>query len=95
MKVTDTSRRESIGVDRIERLLMPSTAEIIEVVGALPVEDRALVVDFLLRSLNSPDAEIDKQWAAVAQRRLEELRSGRVRAVSGEAVFAKIRQRFA
>jgi putative addiction module component (TIGR02574 family) len=74
---------------------MPSTAELIHEVESLPVEERALIVDSLLRSLNPPDSEIDRKWAAVAKRRLDELRSGRVKPVPGEAVFAKIRQRFA
>ena len=74
---------------------MPSTAEIIHEAKSLPVEDRALVVDSLLRSLNPPDPEIDRKWVVVAKRRLEELRSGRVKPVPGEEVFARIRQRFA
>jgi putative addiction module component (TIGR02574 family) len=73
---------------------MPSTADIIHDVESLPVEERTLVVDSLLRSLNPPDPEIDRQWTAVAKRRLEELRSGRVEPVPGEEVFARIRQRF-
>lgn len=74
---------------------MPNTAEIIHEAESLPVEERTLVVDSLLRSLNPPDPEIDRKWAAVAKRRLEELRSGRVTPIPGEEVFAKIRQRFA
>ena len=74
---------------------MPSTAEIIREAESLPVEERSLVVDSLLRSLNPPDPEIDRKWAAVAKRRLEELRSGRVKPVPGDAVFARIRERFA
>lgn len=74
---------------------MPNTAEIIREAESLPVEDRALVVESLLRSLNPPDPEIDKKWADVAKRRLDELRSGRVTPVPGEEVFARIRQRFA
>lgn len=73
---------------------MPSAAEIIHEAVDLPVEDRALVVDSLLRSLNAPDPDIDKQWAAVARRRLDDLRSGRVNAVPGDEVFAKIRHQF-
>lgn len=74
---------------------MPSTADIIHEAESLPVEERALVVDSLLRTLNPPDPEIDRKWAAVAMRRLEELRSGRVKPLPGEKVFDKIRQRFA
>lgn len=74
---------------------MPSTAQIIHEAESLPVEERTLVVDFLLRTLNPPDPEIDNQWAAVAKRRMEELRTGKVTSIPGEEVFAKIRQRFA
>ena len=74
---------------------MHGTRDIIREAVTLPVEERALVIDSLLRSLNPPDPEIDRKWAAVAKRRLEELRSGRVNPVLGEDVFAKIRQRFA
>ena len=74
---------------------MPSTAEIIHEAEALPVEERTLVVDSLLRSLNPPDPEIDRQWGACAKRRLQELRSGRVKPIPGEEVFAKIRARLA
>jgi len=74
---------------------MPSAKEIILEAQSLPVEERALVVDSLLRSFNPPDASIEEEWAAVAKRRLAELRSGRVKAVPGEQVFAKIRERFA
>lgn len=73
---------------------MPNTAEIIREAASLPVEERTIVVDSLLRSLNPPDPEIDQKWAVVAKRRLEELRSGCVKPVSGDEVFAKIRQRF-
>lgn len=74
---------------------MPSTAEIIRDAESLPVEERTVVVDSLLRSLNPPDPDIDRKWAAAAKRRLEDLRSGRVKPIPGEKVFAKIRQRFA
>jgi RNA polymerase-interacting CarD/CdnL/TRCF family regulator len=71
-----------------------NTKELIDQAILLPVEDRALVVDSLLRSLNQPESEIDKKWAAVAQKRLEEIRSGTVVAVSGDEVFKKIWKRF-
>ena len=74
---------------------MPRTAQIIQDAESLPVEDRTIVVESLLRSLNPPNPEIDRKWGAVAKRRLEELRSGRVKPVPGDKVFAKIRQRFA
>ena len=73
---------------------MPKTADIIRDAESLPVEERAAVVESLLRSLNPPDSAIDRQWLDVAKRRLHELRSGQVEAVPGEQVFAKVRERF-
>ena len=74
---------------------MHGAKEIIMEATALPVEERAFVVDSLLRSLNAPNAEIDRQWLSVAERRLSDLRSGVVQAVPGEQVFTNIRKRFA
>jgi putative addiction module component (TIGR02574 family) len=70
------------------------TKDLIAEANSLPVEERSLVVDSLLKSLNPPDADIDRKWAAVAKRRLEELRSGSVQAIPGDTVFNKIWKRF-
>lgn len=62
---------------------MHGMKEIIQEAESLPVEERAMVIDSLLRTLNPPSAEIDAEWAKVARRRLSELRSGTVKAVPG------------
>jgi putative addiction module component (TIGR02574 family) len=74
---------------------MHGAKEIIQEAAELPVEDRIMVADFILRTLNHSDPTVDKEWAEVAGRRLAELRSGRVQAVPGELVFERIRERFA
>ncbi|MBK1618889.1 addiction module protein [Lamprobacter modestohalophilus] len=71
-----------------------NTKELIDQAIALPVEERALVVDSLLRSLNPPQSEIDAQWAKESRRRLTALRSGQVEAISGEVVFQRVWDRF-
>ncbi len=71
------------------------TSELIAEAVSLPVEDRALVVDTLLRSLNPPEADVDAAWAKVARQRLDELRSGMVEPVPGETVFNRVRQLYA
>lgn len=70
------------------------TGELIDEVASLPVEERARVVDTLLRSLNAPESAIDAVWLEVAQRRLAELRQGHAKAVPGDAVFERIRQQY-
>ena len=71
-----------------------NTKELIEQAILLPVEDRALVVDSLLRTLNQPESEIDKKWSEVAGKRLDERRSGSVKPVAGDEVFERILKRF-
>ena len=72
---------------------MPMKDLIAEAIS-LPVEERAILADTILKSLNPPDSDMDRRWAAVARRRLAELRSGQVEAVPGDEVFMKIWKRF-
>ena len=73
---------------------MSHIEEIIQEASALPVEDRARVIDSLLRTLNALDPEIDRAWAKEAARRLQEIRSGAVIPVPGDEVLARIQERF-
>jgi len=73
---------------------MHGMKEIIQEAASLPIEERAMVVDSLLKTLNPPDADIEEEWVKVAKKRLAELRSGHMKAVPGDEVFPKIRQRF-
>jgi len=70
------------------------TKELIAEAASLPVEERALLVDCLLRSLNAPEPTIDKKWISVAKDRLQQLRSGEVTAQPASEVFKKIAARF-
>ena len=71
-----------------------ATAKLADQLLSLPCEDRIYLVDKLLESLNAPSREeIDRVWAEEAERRIDELDSGKVQAISGEQVFAEIRQR--
>lgn len=72
---------------------MHGLKEILEEARSLPVEERLLVIDSLLRTLNPPVPEIDLEWAEVAEHRLAELRSGQVKTVPGSEVFKKIQER--
>lgn len=70
------------------------TNELIDEAASLPLEERAKVVDSLLQTFNRPDETQAAAWLGLAQRRLAELRSGEVKAVPGEEVFARIRHRY-
>ena len=66
------------------------TTTIISELLSLPIEERLMLVNSLLMSLNKPEPKIDKKWAIVAKRRLSELRTGQVKAIKGDEVFEKI-----
>ena len=74
---------------------MANTKQIIRDAESLPAEERAKLVDSLLRTLNPIDAASDRKWVEVAKRRLEELRSGKVKAVSADVIFAEVQRLFA
>lgn len=73
---------------------MHGVQEIIAEAESLPVEDRLMVIDSLLRTINPSSVQIEAEWMKVARRRLSELRSGRAKAIPGDEVFARIRRRF-
>lgn len=60
---------------------------------SLPLDIRTQLVDKLLQSLHPTQKEIDELWSAEAERRVDEIRSGKVKTIPGEEVFRKIRQR--
>lgn len=70
------------------------TKDLIAEAVSLPDEERALVVDSLLRSLNTPEPELDAKWAAEAKRRLQQLKSGETTAIPATEVFKRIEARF-
>ena len=70
-----------------------NTTELMNEAASLPLEERARLVDSLLQTLNPVDETVAAAWLATARRRLDELDSGRVAAVPGDAVFEKVRRR--
>lgn len=59
-------------------------------------KSRASLAGRLLRSLDEEEAnfspeEWERAWAEEAERRLEELRTGKIKGIPGEEVFARAR----
>jgi putative addiction module component (TIGR02574 family) len=70
-----------------------NTSELLNEAASLPVEERARLVDSLLQTLNPVDDSNTAAWLAVARRRLDDLDSGRIKAVPGDEVFERVRRR--
>ena len=72
---------------------MIKTEDLFDEAVSLPVETRTLLVDKLLQSLNPSQAEIDMLWAEEAEKRVDEIKKGKVKTIPGEQVFKNIRDR--
>lgn len=73
---------------------MPMTlTEIMTATRALPAAEREVLCIQLAESLDTPLTVEESAWAVMAERRAEELRSGRVQGVAADEVFAKARRR--
>ena len=66
-------------------------AMMLEQIASYPVEDRVMMADAIIESLNGIDPDVDAAWGAVARRRRRELRSGKVRGIPASAVFSRAR----
>ena len=69
------------------RTLRQLKAEALE----LPVESRGELATTLLDSLEPSDSEIQERWVREAERRAEEMRSGRIRGEPIGEALARIR----
>lgn len=60
---------------------------------ALPSEARALLADRLVESLDpADDGPIHRLWVIEAQRRLQEVRSGKVKTIPGPEAMERVRR---
>ncbi|MBI5196864.1 MAG: addiction module protein [Nitrospirae bacterium] len=69
------------------------TDKLISEAISLPVDIRALLVNKLLDTLNPTKKEIDKLWAKEAEKRVADIKTGKVKAIPGEKVFKEISMR--
>ncbi len=62
---------------------------------SLPSDERLILIDKLIKSLNLPlSSDIDKIWAYESERRLKELQNNEVEELDGELVFKELRAKY-
>ena len=66
---------------------MMSLPDIIEEALHLKPQERYIIIENLVQSLNHPDEEIDKVWIEESQKRLKAYKEGAMKTVSYEQVF--------
>jgi putative addiction module component (TIGR02574 family) len=70
-------------------------SEVLEKALALSMQDRGLVIDRLIASLDEGPAEegVEEAWADEIKRRVDEIRSGKVKMIPGEEVLRRLAAR--
>ena len=66
------------------------TNELISMVESLPVDIKTTLVEKILNSLHPSQKEIDALWAKVVERRVDEIKTGKVKTIPGDKVFREI-----
>jgi putative addiction module component (TIGR02574 family) len=77
----------------MENAVTTEAAKFIEIAESLPIEMRIAIVDRLLESIQPTSDEIDRLWLAEAERRSEEIRSGKVQAIPGDVFLTQAREK--
>lgn len=64
-----------------------SSKDILEMAMKLKPEERFLIIEGLIISLDEPDKTIDQIWAEEAEKRLKAYREGRLETIPAERVL--------
>ncbi len=64
-----------------------SSKEILEQAMVLKPEERFMIIEGLLKSLDVPDQKIDEIWTEEAEKRLKAYRNGRLEGIPMEKIF--------
>jgi putative addiction module component (TIGR02574 family) len=70
------------------------TNELISMVESLPIDIKTKLVEKILNSLHPSQKEIDALWIKEVERRVKEIKTGKVKTISGDKVFKEIRNKF-
>jgi putative addiction module component (TIGR02574 family) len=76
--------------------ISPQVSEVLEKALALSTQDRGLLIDRLIESLDDapPDQGVEAAWDDEIKRRVDDIRSGRVKTIPGEQVLREMADEF-
>lgn len=76
--------------------MTPETSELLAKAMQLTSHQRGLLIDRLVETLDDEpaDAEAEEAWAQEIKRRIDDIRSGKVKLIPGEEVLRELAQDF-
>ena len=63
--------------------------KMIDEVKSYPIEDRVVLADAILQTINPVNPEVERKWVAIAQRRRGEFLLGKVNPIASADVIAE------
>lgn len=74
----------------------PQISELLEKALTLSTQDRGLLIDRLIESLDEGPGEegVEQAWAEEVKRRVGDIRSGKAKMIPGEQVLQELAQEF-
>jgi len=71
-------------------------SEVLEKALALSTQERGLLIDHLIESLDEGPAEegVEEAWDAEIKRRVDDIRAGKVKMIPGERVLRELAKEF-
>jgi putative addiction module component (TIGR02574 family) len=72
--------------------LTPQVSEVLEKALALSTQDRGLIIDRLIKSLDdeAPEEGVEAAWSDEIKGRVDDIQSGRVEMIPGEEVHRRL-----
>jgi putative addiction module component (TIGR02574 family) len=76
--------------------MTPQVSELLEKALTLSSHERGLLIDRLVESLDDEPAEegVEEAWADEIKRRVDDIRSGKVKTIPGEQVLRELAEEF-
>lgn len=76
--------------------MTPQVSEILEKALALSTQERGLLIDHLIESLDEGPAEegVEEAWDEEIKRRVDDIRSGKAKMIPGEQVLRELAKEF-
>ncbi len=76
--------------------MTPQVSEVLEKALTLSTQDRGLLIDRLIESLDEepPEEGVEEAWAEEIKRRADDIRSGKAKMIPGEQVLRELAKDF-
>jgi len=76
--------------------MTPQVSEVLEKALALSTQDRGLLIDRLIKSLDDEPADdgVEQAWADEIKSRVDDIESGKVEMIPGEQVLRELAEEF-